>query len=219
MKIPMKKVTTLAILSALAFVIMFVGRVPIFAVPPLKYDPKDIVITIGGFIFGPLAALLMSILVSAMEMLTVSSTGYIGLAMNIISTGAFACTAAAIYKKNRTIKGAIIGLVSGALLATGVMILWNYLLTPVFYKMDRSVVVSWFIPVILPFNLLKNALNAAAIMLIYKPVTKALQGAKLLPQATAQKAASKRLTLGVLLLSLFVITTCVLLFLAITGEI
>lgn len=43
-----KKITTLAMISAIAYVVVVVGRVPV--VMFLKYDPKDIVITLGGLI-------------------------------------------------------------------------------------------------------------------------------------------------------------------------
>ncbi|MDD4495880.1 MAG: hypothetical protein PHV32_16340 [Eubacteriales bacterium] len=66
-----KKLSVIAMLSAVAYLIMLVGRIPIVLF--LKYDPKDVVITIGGFLFGPLTAFTMSALVSFVEMLTVSA--------------------------------------------------------------------------------------------------------------------------------------------------
>jgi len=62
----------LAMLSAIAFVVMCVGRIPILLW--LKYDPKDVIIAIGGFLFGPLSALLMSVVVSLVEMITGAAT-------------------------------------------------------------------------------------------------------------------------------------------------
>jgi len=47
-----KNMTTMAMLAALAFLVMLVGRIPMVAAAPfLKYDPKDVIIIIGGFIF------------------------------------------------------------------------------------------------------------------------------------------------------------------------
>ena len=54
----LKKYTILGMLTALAYLVMTVGRIPIILF--LKYDPKDIVIAIGGFIFGPLSAFVLS---------------------------------------------------------------------------------------------------------------------------------------------------------------
>ena len=85
-----KKLTTVAMLSAMAYVLMFISK----AIPAvegfLQYDAKDVAITIGGFILSPLYAFIISIVVSVLEFLTVSHTGFIGLVMNIISTAAFA---------------------------------------------------------------------------------------------------------------------------------
>ena len=118
-----KRLTMIGMLSAIAFAVMVVGRVPIVLF--LKYDPKDVVIVIGGFIFGPLSAFFISLIVSLIEMVTVSEDGIIGFIMNVLATCAFACTASVIYKKDHTLKGAIIGLICGVLLMTGVMLLWN----------------------------------------------------------------------------------------------
>ena len=96
----------------------------------LSYEPKDVVIAIGGFLYGPLAALGISLVVSFIEMLTISSTGWIGFVMNFLSSAAFAGTAALLYRKKRTQGSAIAGLFGGALLMTVLMLLWNYLITP-----------------------------------------------------------------------------------------
>lgn len=88
MNVKAKRITTIAMLCALAYVVMAVGRVPVVLF--LKYDPKDVVITLGGLIWGPMTACLVSVLVSVLEMFTVSDTGILGCIMNILSTCAFA---------------------------------------------------------------------------------------------------------------------------------
>ena len=86
---------------------------------------KDIIIMLGGFLFGPFAIIAISLIVSFLEMITISTTGYIGFIMNVLSTTAFACTAAFIYKKGKSIKAALIGLILGTVLMTVLMVLWN----------------------------------------------------------------------------------------------
>ena len=66
-----KKMTTVAMLCAIAYVVMAVGRIPIVLF--LKYDPKDVVITLGGLIWGPLTSCIVSVIVSFIEMMTVSA--------------------------------------------------------------------------------------------------------------------------------------------------
>ena len=99
-----KKLTTLAMLSAMAYVLMFVSKIIPAVQGFLQYDAKDVVITIGGFMLGPVYALIISLVVSLLELVTVSDTGIIGLVMNIVSTAAFSCTASLIYHKVKSMK-------------------------------------------------------------------------------------------------------------------
>ena len=210
-----KRLIMIGMLSAIAFAVMVIGRVPIVLF--LKYDPKDVVIVIGGFIFGPLSAFFISLIVSLIEMVTVSDTGFIGCIMNILSTCAFACTAAVIYKKDHTLKGAIIGLVCGVLLMTGIMLLWNYLITPIYLGYPREAVVELLIPAFLPFNLLKGGINSALTLLLYKHVVNTLRKAKLIEES--KSAPVKVNNTGIALVSLFVLATGVLLALVLKGMI
>ena len=57
-----KKITTLAMLTALSYLIVATIRIPV--VMFLKYEPKDVIITIGGFMFGPVEGFLISLVVS-----------------------------------------------------------------------------------------------------------------------------------------------------------
>jgi len=189
--------------------------------PPLKYDPKDIFIIIGGFLYGPLWSAAMSVIVSLIEMVTVSTTGPIGLLMNIVSTCSFVCPAAAVYRRKRTIAGAVTGLVTGVILMVAIMMLWNYLITPLYTGAPREVVAKMLIPTFLPFNLLKGSLNAAVTMLIYKPLSISLRKLNMLPAADADGAQAKTgaANIGVILVSLFAVITCVLLMLVFKGVI
>lgn len=215
-----KKLTMLAMLCAIAYVVMVVGRIPMVLF--LKYDPKDIVITIGGFIFGPLSAFMISLIVSLVEWFTVSGDGFIGFIMNVIASVAFACTASLIYKKKHTLKGAVAGLIAGTLLMTGVMLLWNYFLAPIFMGYEREAVVELLIPAFLPFNLIKGSINAAVTMFLYKPVVTALRKAGLIPSPAKDAQGGGlggRFNLGVMLVSALVLVTCIMLVLVIRGVI
>ena len=79
-------------------------------------------------------------------------------------------TAALLYRKKRTQGSAIAGLFGGALLMTVLMLLWNYLITPLYMHTARADVAAMLVPVFLPFNLLKGCLNATITVLLYKPV-------------------------------------------------
>lgn len=181
-----KKLVTLAMLAAVAYVLVVLIRVPLVpAAPYLNYDPKDIILMLVGFIFGPVEALVVTLLVTLLETFTVSSTGVIGFAMNFLASAAFAVTGAAIYYKRKTMKSAIVGLIAGVIAMTVVMVLWNYLLTPIYTGYPRAAVAAMLPTVFLPFNLIKASINAALTMIVYKPLVKALRAAGLIPKREA----------------------------------
>ena len=211
-----KKLTMVAMVCAIAYAVMFVVRIKMFGF--LTYDPKDVVITIAGFILGPFSAFVSSVIVGTIEMFTVSDTGVIGLIINILSTASFACIASYIYKKKHTIVGAVIGLLVGSLVMTAVMILWNYLLTPIYMGMPRQAVVDMILPILLPFNLLKCGINSAITMLIYKPIVKALRKTNLI-EKSKENLTSKASSRAIIIISLILLATCVLFVLQLNGII
>lgn len=204
-----KKMVVLAVMAALAYIVMVVIKVPVVLF--LKYEPKDVIITISGFMFGPLASLITSAVVSLIEMVTVSDTGPIGAIMNFIGTSAFACTASIIYKKFHTIKGAFAGLCISTILMTAVMLAWNYLITPIYLETPREAVAQMLLPYFLPFNLLKGAMNSALTMLIYKPLSNVMRKAHILPETQSKTSGegSMKKYAFVYIIAAFVIATCI----------
>lgn len=164
-----------AMLCAIAYVAVWVGRVPVILF--LKYDPKDAIIALGGFIWGPIVSFVASVIVSFVEMITISDNGLWGFVMNIASTCSFACVAAFVYRRKRTLSGALLGLVLGSVSMAVVMLFWNYLITPIYMKAPREQIAQMLLPVFLPFNLLKAGLNAGVTYFLYKPVVTALRKA------------------------------------------
>ena len=140
----------------------------------LKYDPKDIIIVMGGFIYGPLTSFLMSFICSILEIMFKGGNA-LDVLMNMVSTCTFACVAAYAYQKQHTKKGAIVGLIAGVIISAGVMCLWNYVITPIYYGWPREEVVAILVPGILPFNLLKSGINAVITLFLYKPFVNILR--------------------------------------------
>ena len=209
-----KRMVMLALLAAIAYLMVTFIRIPV--VMFLKYEPKDVIITIGGFLFGPMASFVISLLVSLIEMVTISDTGPIGAIMNLLSTCCFACTASMIYKKNRTMKGAVLALVVGTLFMTGAMLLWNWLITPLYMGYPRDAVAAMLVPVFLPFNLLKAGLNTAFVLFLYKPLVTALRKTGLI-ESREQTGSGSRM--GLSLVGILLLITYVLLLLAFQGKI
>lgn len=206
MKKDTRKIAAAGMLCALTYVVMAVGRVPVVLF--LKYDPSDIIVTLGGLIWGPMMAFAVSAAVAVIEMLTVSDTGVLGCIMSIVQTVSFACTAAAIYQKRRTLGGAVAGLLTGCAAMVTVMMLWNYFLTPLYMGYPREAVAELLLPAFLPFNLLKAGLNASVTFLLYKPVVTALRKSGLVPAAGSRRAQGR--PAGLLLAAALAAATCLL---------
>lgn len=203
MKMNTKKIAVVGMLCAMAMIVNVLIHFPMVpAVSWLNYDPKDVVIVIGGFIYGPITSLIMSAVCSVLE-LGIRGGTILDIVMNMISTCSFACTAAYIYKKNHTKKGALIGLLCGVVLMSVCMVLWNYIITPIYFGMPREAVIAMLLPGIVPFNLLKSGLNAAITLMLYKPVVGALRQSHLIENHEEHK------TKGMILLGMFIAITII----------
>ena len=212
-KMSVKKLVLLAMLAAMAYIMVSLIRIPVVLF--LKYEPKDVVVTIGGFLLGPMASFIVSLVVSLLEMVTISETGPIGCLMNLLSTCAFSCTAAFLYKRKHTLGGAVSGLVIGSVFMVGVMLLWNWLITPLYMGVDRNAVEGMLLPVFLPFNALKAGLNSAMVMLLYKPLATALRKTGLVETGSGKTGGSR---LGFYLLAAGLLITCIVLLLVLQGK-
>lgn len=175
-----KKITLIGVFIALAYAVSAV--LPI-KVSFLTLDFKDVISTICGLFFGPLAGLVCAATVPFIELITTSTTGFYGLVMNWISSFTFVGIASVIYKYKKTISGAVLGLATASVATMGVMTLANIFITPFYLEiamgMSLSVAqdtVKTLLPTtIIPFNIVKSILNASLSMLIYKPFSQVLK--------------------------------------------
>ncbi|MBI0106889.1 ECF transporter S component [Lactobacillus sp. W8089] len=165
-------ITFLAAFGALAYLSAVFLKIPMISF--LKYEPKDVILILGGIVFGPIFSIILSIIVPFFEMITVSSTGIIGFVMNVIAAICFVLPPVLAYSKKKKTKNLIIGLIIGIVMLTAFMLLWNYVLSPIFFGYSRAAVVKMLIPVILPFNLIKGSLNSILVLILYKPIVQAL---------------------------------------------
>ena len=205
----------LAMLSAVAYLLSFLKTPLIPAAPFLSYEPMDVAITIGGFLLGPISACIIALVAALIEALTIGDTGIIGFIMNFLSSASFACTAAYVYKKKRDVFGAVTGLLLSSVAMILVMLLWNWLITPLYMGVSRPAVVSMLLPVFLPFNALKAGFNSALTLLLYKPLVSALRKTGLVPKASTKSGAKW----GIYLLGAGLLLTCILLLLVLRGII
>ena len=216
-KMDIKTMVSLGMLTGIAYVVMLLSKMLPSVNGFLDFDFKDVVICIGGFIFGPLSAAAISVVVALIELMTVSHTGPIGLIMNVLATCSFCCTASFVYKHRRTKTGAIEGLAVGVISLVIVMLLWNYLITPIYQGVPREVVLGMLPTVFLPFNLVKGGMNMAATLLLYKPVVSALRRAGLV--APSKSGQAKKFNAGFVLFSVALLATFVVWALVLMGVI
>ena len=215
----LKALLCMAMLTALAVAADIFLRIPGIG-GFLTYEPKDVILTIGAFIFGPIAGLVMSLLVCLIEMITVSTTGLIGLLMNFLASGVFVGVSAVIYWRKKTISRAILGLIVGSFAMLVIMLLWNYIMTPIFMGVPREAVLEMFIPLLIPFNLLKAGLNSALILFLYKAVVTALRKSRLIPTRENNDGEKKRSnTVLIVSISAVLVVTLVLVMLIFAGII
>lgn len=202
-RISTKKLVVLALLSAIGFISMMLLKIPVVSF--LKYEPKDIFITLAGFLYGPLSSMAVAAVTALLEF-PISETGVIGLVMNFLSSASFACVASLIYHKRDSLSSAVIGLLCGMASMTTAMMLWNYLISPLYYHMPRTDVVPMLTTVFLPFNLIKSGINASLTMLLYQPFMRVLVQCGFVSEkhgATKQKR-----MLSVMLVSLLIFVGC-----------
>ena len=176
----LKRMTAVAMFAALAYVCVVIIRIPNIG-GFLTMDFKDVIITIAGMFFGPLVAVILSLIVPFIEFLTVSGTGPYGLIMNVLSSMTFSVVASVIYKYKKNLLGAVLGLLNAVIAMTAVMMVANLLITPYYTHMPTEAVAAMIPKLLLPFNLTKAILNAALTMMLYKPLTAVLKKTRLVP--------------------------------------
>ena len=207
MKINVRTMTAVAMLCAVTYVFMLVSKVVPAVEGFLQYDAKDVVITIGGFVFGPVYAVIISSIVAFLEFITVSHTGVIGLIMNIVSTVAFSAVAASVYCKKKTLSGAFLSLCLATISLTLVMLLWNYFITPLYMEVPRSVIKSMLPTVFLPFNLVKGIINSGFILFMYRPIVLALEKTGLVERKKTtgkRRVFSLTFVIGIVIVAIFI---------------
>lgn len=168
-----KRIAVTALFCALAAVCTLFIEIPLLpGVPWLQYDPSGIVALVAGLAFGPAVGATVSIISYLPHIATAS--GFWGMVMAMLATFSLVMPASLIYQKHTTMKGAIAGMVAGAIVSVLCCIVGNLIVTPIYAGMTTEQVAALIVPALLPFNVAKVLINCVVCGLIYKPVTKAL---------------------------------------------
>lgn len=190
-----KTMASIAILSVIAFILMYFDFPIAFIAPPFyKIDFSEVAVLVGGFAFGPIVAMIIEALKIVLYMLfKPTTTAFVGEFANFIIGCAFVVPASAIYFKNKNKKNAIIGLVLGGISMTVVGLIMNYfVLIPAysfFFHMDLNTIIDMgkqLVPFIndkftfvlfatTPFNLVKAIIVAMITIMLYKHISPILK--------------------------------------------
>lgn len=183
-----RTIAKVGILSAIAYVLMFIS-VPLPIFPSfLKIDLSDIPAILGGMSLGPMAGLSIVIVKNFLQGITASATGGIGEFANIIIGGSYVITVCLFYRNWKNYKGVICGSLLGIVLMTITGCIMNYyVMLPLysnFMPMDQIIqmgsiinprindLYSFVIWVIGPFNVVKGGIMTISILPLFKKMEK-----------------------------------------------
>ncbi len=194
-----KKICGIGVFAALAYITTFLCKLIPNVAGFLSIDAKDAVIAIASFVYGPIAAPIISLIVAFIEFITISTTGIWGLVMNFVSSATFSLVVSLIYKYRKTFNGAILGFALTTVITTAVMIALNPIIVPLYSGAPREVVVQMIPTVLLPFNFAKTLMNSALAMLLYKPIINAMRSARLVKKTEHKTEFNKMSVLTLIL--------------------
>ncbi len=180
------RIARIGVLGALSAILYVFPEIPI--IPPIyKLDFSSIPALLAGFSMGPASGILVT-LIKDLVGLTHSSTMGVGDLADFLMSGTFVALASYIFGKNRSFKGAVVGMAAGTVCMSLVAAATNYWIMVPFYAnvMNMAVeaivgLVAKTVPAVdslwkmilfavVPFNLFKGVVLSVIGGLMYKYV-------------------------------------------------
>ncbi len=187
-----KNIAKVGILSAIAYVLMFIS-VPLPIFPSfLKIDLSDIPAIFGGMSLGPIAGIAIVIIKNFLQGITASTTGGVGEFANVIIGGSYVLIICLFYRKWKNIKGVVAGGLVGIVAMTIMGCIMNYyIMMPLYatvYGMPLDAIIqmgtvinskvtdlyTFVIWMIAPFNIIKATLMTVVTLPLFKKMEKIL---------------------------------------------
>jgi len=185
------KLTMTAMLSAIAFVLMFLDFSVPFMPSFIKMDLSELPALMGAFAMGPVSGVMICLVKNLLH-LFMTTTGGVGELSNFILGASFVLPAGLIYKKWKGKKSAIAGAVAGAVLMAVISVFSNYFIVyPVYYNfMPQETILTAYQKIFpgvknileclivfnAPFTFVKGLFSVIITMVIYKPLSPFLKG-------------------------------------------
>ena len=193
-KLRTREITTIGMLGAIATVLMLF-EIPLpFAPSFYEIDFSEVPILVGCFALGPVAGVLVELIKIILNfVINGTITAGVGEVANFLIGVSFCIPAAIIYKKKKTKKAAMLGLVVGTIVMAIFGCFINaYVLLPTYAKafqipidgliamgtaVNASIdsLMTFVVFAVLPFNLLKGILDSIIVLLIYKKISPILK--------------------------------------------
>ncbi len=164
-----RQLVTMALLCAISVLLSFIEFPLIPGISWLKYDASCMPAMVVGFAFGPTAGIVVGAVSALIHGMMLGD--WVGALMNIFIVIAMVLPSAAIYRKQHSFKGAIIGLIIAVVAAIVVAIVSNLAIDPFYFGMPFEAVVALVVPVLLPFNIIKAIINSVLTIVIYKSIS------------------------------------------------
>ena len=190
-----RNLAIMGMMGALSAVVMlFEFPLPFIAPPFYEIDFSEVPVLIGSFMIGPAAGVIIELIKILIKLLIIpTSTAFVGEFANFVIGCALVVPASIIYRRHKTKKTAIIGMIVGSIFMAVVGIFVNaYVMLPFFSQtvlpmetiiaMGTAIhpaidnVLTFCLLTVAPFNILKGVLVSIVTILIYKKISILLKG-------------------------------------------
>ena len=188
-----RKITVTGMLSAIAFILMYLD----FSVPLMpsfiKMDISELPALIGSFALGPISGVVICLIKNLLHLMK-TTTGGVGELSNFILGASFVYIAGLIYKRNNTKKGALTGSLAGAAVMAIISVVTNYFIVYPIYTnfMPMEAIIGAYQAILpsadsllkcliifnMPFTFIKGMLSVLITFLIYKRLSPILKGSQ-----------------------------------------
>ena len=161
-----KNIAGMAVFIALSFILTLpIFEIPIFPGTPYKLDFSNVFVLLGGFMYGPIAGVII-LFAEQLLHLTIGTTGGVGELANIIMGLSFILFPTILYRYKKGIKTVIFSLFIACVLQTlGGVAVNKFILLPFFHAQEFFN--DWFW-IIVAFNAIKSVSISVIAFLFYK---------------------------------------------------
>lgn len=194
------RIAFIAMFATLAGVLYILNFSIPFAFPGfLEFKFSDVPILIGSFTLGPVPGMIIVVVEILIKLVIKgTSTMFVGELSDLITSCTFAVTAGLIYSKHRTFKGALVAMAVATVAEVAVAILFNWLvlvpfyvevffggnwqpligmMKPLFPNCTKATFYNFYLwASVLPFNLLRCLVADLITLLVYKRISRLING-------------------------------------------